>query len=195
MELNLNQELWMKAKGSEHHEVSNKGNVRTTAHFVNCGPLKGKGVRHIEQKILKPFVNNQTKYLQVMFSDRKKHSVHRLVAFAFCSGYAEGLVVNHKNGIRTDNNALNLEWVTQAKNNQHAYSVLNKKGSTLGKFSAFHPTSKAIVMTLIKTGENEVFDCALDAVKKYPFLDSSAISRCCHGKWKKTKGYSFRFSA
>lgn len=193
MELNLEQEVWMKAKGSEHHEVSNKGNVRSISHIVNCGP--SPGARNIEGKILKPFINFQTGYLQICFSDRKKHSVHRLVAFAFCSGYAEGLVVNHKNGIRTDNNATNLEWVTQAKNNQHTYSVLNKKSSAFGKFSANHPTSKAIVMTSIQTGENEIFDCALDAVKKYPFLDSGAISRCCHGKWKKTKGYLFRFSA
>ena len=193
MELNLDQELWMKAKGSEHHEVSNKGNVRSISHVVNCGP--SPGVRNIEGKILKPFINLQTGYLQICFADRKKHSVHRLVAFAFCNGYSEGFVVNHKNGVRTDNNATNLEWVTQALNNQHAYTNLNRKPSALGKFSASHPTSKAIVMTSIKTGENEIFDCALDAVKKYPFLDSGAISRCCHGKWKKTKGYSFRFSA
>lgn len=193
MELNLEHEIWMKAKGSEHHEVSNKGNVRSIFHVVNCGP--SPGVRNIEGKILKPFINFQTGYLQICFSDRKKHSVHRLVAFAFCSGYAEGLVVNHKNGIKTDNNATNLEWVTQAKNNQHAYSVLNKKGSCLEKFGENHPTSKAIVMTSIKTGKDEIFNCALDAVKKYPFLDSGAISRCCHGKWKKTKGYLFRFSA
>lgn len=53
--------------------------------------------------------------------------VHRLVAFAFIDGHRLGLVVNHKNGIRTDNNFENLEWVTSADNERHARRVLGKK--------------------------------------------------------------------
>lgn len=193
MKSNLEIEVWTMALGSKYHEVSNMGGVRSLTHVVKCGPAPG--IRRVGGITLKPFINTATGYLQVVFADRKKHSVHRLVAYAFCKGYATGLVVNHKNGIKTDNRASNLEWVTQAKNNQHAYSSLRRKGSGTGKFGAEHQASKAIVMTSIADGSKEFFGCALDAVRKYPTLDSGAISRCCSGNSKSHKGYQFGFSA
>lgn len=53
--------------------------------------------------------------------------VHRLVASAFCDGYAAGLDVNHKNGVRDDNRACNLEWVTRSENHAHSYRELQRK--------------------------------------------------------------------
>jgi hypothetical protein len=47
--------------------------------------------------------------------------VHRLVAQAFCSGYVDGLTVNHKDGNKLNNCADNLEWVTHSENVKHAY--------------------------------------------------------------------------
>ena len=43
-------------------------------------------------------------------------SVHRLVAFAFCEGYKEGMVVNHINELKYDNRAENLEWCNASYN-------------------------------------------------------------------------------
>lgn len=57
---------------------------------------------------------------------RKFVLIHRLVAKAFIDGDAS-LTVNHKNGVRTDNNLENLEWLSRADNERHARRVLGKK--------------------------------------------------------------------
>lgn len=54
----------------------------------------------------------------------KKHKVHRLVAEAFLG--KNDLSVNHKNGIKTDNNVSNLEYVTHNQNDFHKWTVLRK---------------------------------------------------------------------
>lgn len=53
--------------------------------------------------------------------------VHRVIAMTFIGPCPDGMVVNHKNGIRTDNNVSNLEYLTPADNERHARSVLGKK--------------------------------------------------------------------
>lgn len=69
----------------------------------------------------------------------KQIPLHRLVAQAFCDGYAAGLEVNHIDGNRQNNYAYNLEWVTRAGNQQHAVdNHLQPKGlpTYKGKFTA-----------------------------------------------------------
>ena len=49
--------------------------------------------------------------------------VHVLVASLFVGKCPEGMEVNHKDGVKTNNVATNLEYVTHARNLQHARQI------------------------------------------------------------------------
>ncbi len=53
----------------------------------------------------------------------KSMPVHRLVAFAFLSGYFEGALVNHIDGNRQNSRVDNLEWITHRENTTHAVNI------------------------------------------------------------------------
>lgn len=53
----------------------------------------------------------------------KTVSVHRLVMLAFHGPCPDGMVVNHKNGIRSDNRVDNLEYTTPQGNSNHAVGM------------------------------------------------------------------------
>lgn len=70
----------------------------------------------------KPFISPLGYYRVALMSDDdeiKKYQLHRLVAWAFCGGYSEELVVNHKDSNPANNSPDNLEWVTLRQNTQH----------------------------------------------------------------------------
>jgi hypothetical protein len=54
--------------------------------------------------------------------------IPRLVAASFVPGFAPGLEVNHINGDKTDNRAINLEWCTPSENQLHRFRVLGHPG-------------------------------------------------------------------
>lgn len=110
----MNTEVWRKCVDPYvRYEVSNLGRVRHS----------------LKKNVLKQSITNG--YFKVQLNT--PHGciplyVHRLVALAFCKGYKEGLQVNHKNGIKTDNRSENLEWVTPRQNIIHSANTLRCQG-------------------------------------------------------------------
>lgn len=89
-------------------------------------------------------------------------AVHTLVARAFCKGYKEGLTVNHKDGNKLNNNAQNLEWVSNRENMYHSLYVLQNINKLYGGHNA---SAVAIKLTSKKTGEIYYFESYTDAAR------------------------------
>jgi len=65
-------------------------------------------------------------YLTVSLSKKgisKTYYVHRLVARAFILNPGSLPVCNHRDGVKVNNSASNLEWVTYAGNVRHAFDT------------------------------------------------------------------------
>lgn len=110
-------EIWVLAYDYEkYYEVSNTGKIRKLS-------TKRELVGHISKH----------GYRRVSLSKNNKNvnvSVHKIVIQSFL-GDKKGFVVNHKNGIKLDNNINNLEWCTISENTLHSYKnglQVNKKG-------------------------------------------------------------------
>ena len=107
----MTNEIWHKCEVPyTRYEVSNQGRVRNA----------------LTDQVLRPR-KQRNGYLRVVLYYKglgKECYIHNLVATAFVEGWREGLQVNHKNGVKTDNRAENLEWVTSSENHQHAHDVL-----------------------------------------------------------------------
>lgn len=84
----------------------------------NLGQLRNAETKHVYKTPLNKGyyeVSISIKGIQKMFK------IHRCVAETFIENtYDKNMVVNHKNGIKTDNFVENLEIVTQAENLLHA---------------------------------------------------------------------------
>ena len=121
------EEIWKDIKGFEgRYQVSNMGRVRSLDRWtLNDRPYFVKGM------MLKLSLNKGKGYLRVSLSDGhrnfKHYEVHRLVALHFVPGYKEGLVVNHKNEVKTDNRAENLEWCTYQYNLNYSDAIAWKR--------------------------------------------------------------------
>ncbi len=107
----------------EAYEVSNLGRVRRT----KGGRGRCKAGRIMTQ------THNYKGYVAVHLHygghNKASVSVHRLVTGAFLGPCPSGYEVNHRNGVKDDNRAVNLEYVTPSQNSKHRHDVLGYPAS------------------------------------------------------------------
>ena len=114
----LEGEVWKPILDYDRYEVSNMGRVRKYAK------------KYKRYFLIKPTTNSKSGYVYVSISRNSKSKtlkLHRLVAFNFVEGFSdENNTVNHIDGNKVNNKAVNLEWVSQATNNKKAYDDLKR---------------------------------------------------------------------
>lgn len=163
------------------YKVSNLGNIKSLGRIVQG---TSKYPRTIKEKILKPSLSIHG-YLFVMFSfpgiQQKPDYIHILVARMFVPNPRQKLFVNHKNGIKHDNRAVNLEWVTAAENSQHA--VLNGlMKSTKGELNGASKLTAKDVEFIRKYKDTKYSQTELSKMFK---VSTSLISKIMKGDlWK-----------
>jgi hypothetical protein len=146
---------------------------------------KGKPAR-LKGKILSQVVN--CGYLYVGFrknGDGKyyHHAVHRLVGKAFVSGYKEGYDINHKDNVRSNNNAENLEWCTRSYNIQYMRDY----------FPRIDTQKRAVIQMDLDGNEIAKYEKMNDAAKATG-INVGNIGNVCQGRSKTAGGYRWRYT-
>jgi hypothetical protein len=134
--------------------------------------------RTSKSKIMKTYINTRG-YVFIRLSKNKKQinaRIHRLVADNFIPNLENKPEVNHINGDKTDNRAVNLEWCTKNENMQHAY----KNG--LLKYC------KKVIC--IETGIT--YNSIKEAGQKTK-INNNDICQCCKGRKKTAGNYHWKY--
>lgn len=166
-------EHWQPVVGYEGlYEVSDQGRV--------------KSLKFGKEKILKPW-KTPDGYLKVSLrkdGHTKQTYVHRIVSEAFIPNPNNLETVNHKDEVKTNNVASNLEWMSQKDNIN--YGTRNKRMS--------EALSKQVQMFDKSTSELLATFPSLSEAKRVTGINQSNISQCCNGKLKSAGGYAWKYA-
>ena len=158
--------------------------------FYDCYAVSNMGnVKNMRTgRVLNPSIRPDG-YRSVLLSrDGKKMSirVHQLVAQYFLEKEEEKTDINHKNGVKHDNRAENLEWCTKKENMQHAHNTGLMTSEYAGKdILAYDYDTSEHLFTF-----QSVKQCA-----KFLGLNPSPIYRVLKGKSNHHHGYSFKYAS
>ena len=167
-------EIWKDIPGYEGiYQASNYGQIKRLQGFNG----RYKNTEHI----LKPTKGKNGYFHICLFSHciGKHFAVHKLIASLFISNPEKYRCVNHKNEIKTDNRAENLEWCDHYYNNH--YSKLPEK-----KY-------KPVICFTLYGKKIKRFISIKDAAENMK-INPSNIGSCCNNKRKSAGGYKWEYA-
>lgn len=178
-------EIWKDIDGFEGlYKISNLGNIYSIGGRV----MGGMNNRYKNKpRMMKPHIRNGYEHV-CLTKDKKQfhYKIHRLVAMAFVPNPNDYPFVNHKNEIKDDNRAVNLEWCT-AKYNLNYGSHNEKMRKTKSK--------KPIAQFDMNGNFIEIHDSSRDIERKFGYFHNN-ITNCCKHKYgyKSAYGYKWEFA-
>lgn len=130
---------------------------KSKGYIISCNGKVFRNGKPVPVSYMKGYLRFNCELLN---GKRACYFVHRLVSQLFVSGYFDGAVVNHKDGIKDNNKFTNLEWVTQSYNVQHAYdnnlTDINKKLGSNNPRSRINEKLAKKICERLKKGERVV---------------------------------------
>ena len=155
-------------------------------------------------KIRHPYLNSSG-YCVIGIYDRARkqtvaHRVHRLVAEAFIPNPDNKPQINHIDGNKRNNAVANLEWCTAQENHLHARRLKLIYMTEKRRMAAAQNMKKNRL--LAKTKKKCTLIDSVGHTMEFPSIRSaaiyvegfpSAITRCCQGKAKTYKGFTWRY--
>lgn len=167
-------EIWRDIPGyAGIYQVSNLGNIKR---------LAGHNGRYSQSEHLLKTTIGKNGYLHVTLTKNSKckcFAVHKIVALVFVFNPYKFHWINHKNEIKNDNRAENLEWCTARYNNH--YGMAESKNY------------KPVIGISVIDGTELHFDSIKDASKTLG-INAPNIGSCCHGKRKTAGKYKWEFA-
>ena len=139
--------------------------------FEDCGEVSNTGLIRNKRGVIRKTTVGKNGYERVGFhGGQETVFVHRLVARAFCEGYADSLEVNHKDGDKLNNAAENLEWVTRSENSIHAF----KNGLRVAARANLVVPEEDIPSIIARRKDGETFQSIADS---YGVTDAAISNR------------------
>jgi hypothetical protein len=135
-----------------------------------------------QEKWIKP-IKHKLGYLKVNLTKNNKMRtfyIHRLVAVAFISNPLNKTEVNHKNEIKNDNRAENLEWVTRCENIN--YGTRTEKARRKLGIKVKQLKNECVVAEYMSINE----------AGRKTGISPICIDFCIRGIYKKAGGYTWR---
>lgn len=176
-------------KGYENYVINEIGEIFNS----KTGQAKKPTLASNGYYLISLYKNNKPKYFHV----------HKLLAESFIENPHDLPIVNHKDGIKVNNNLDNLEWSTYSHNNQHAYDTGLKVVSE--KVREHARTMPDMVVELYPEGTTarplifmrDNYAETFPSVKKaaeHLGLATTSVHRAIKECRTTRKGFSFRYS-